>query len=96
MSDTQNPDEFYKKLLIQLNDTTKFPEIYLYKFIVPSVENKAEDVIAKFNNLGAAINTKKSKTGKYTSISIHVKMKSAEAVIEKYKEVGEVTGVISL
>lgn len=96
MSDSQNPDEFYKKLLIQLNDTTKFPEIYLYKFIVPSVENKAEEVISKFNNLGATINTKKSKTGKYTSISIHVKMESAIAVVEKYKEVGKVAGIISL
>ena len=58
----KNPDEFYKKLLIQLNDTTKFPEVYLYKFIVPSVDDKAAQVIAKFDNLGATIKTKKSKT----------------------------------
>ena len=47
--------------------------------------------------MGAVINTKESKNGKYTSVSINVKMKNPDAVIEKYKEVSEkVEGVISL
>ena len=47
--------------------------------------------------MGAVIKTTESKNGKYTSISISVKMKSPEFVIEKYIEVSEkVEGVISL
>ncbi len=96
MSTTPNPDEFYKKLKAQLEDTTTFPSNYMYKFIVPSIENKAADVIDKFDNLGASINTKKSKTGKYTSVSVEVIMNSADQIIEKYKEVSLIEGVISL
>ena len=56
-----------------------------------------QEVEALFNNLGAVINTKESKKGKYTSVSINVQMKNPEAVIEKYKEVAaKVEGVISL
>ncbi len=37
-----------------------------------------------------------SKKGKYTSLSVTVNLASPDAVIEKYKEVGKVEGVISL
>ncbi len=96
MSTAPNQEEFYKKLLGQLEDTAKFPHLYLYKFIVPTSKEKIAEVINKFDNLGATIETKESKNGKYTSISIRVKMKTAIAIIEKYKEVGKVEGIISL
>ena len=96
MSKTPNQQEFYKKLKIQLEETTTFPSKYMYKFIVPTIEGKIEEVTAKFDNLGAHISTKKSKNGKYTSISIQVVMESADAVIVKYKEVSVVEGIISL
>lgn len=47
--------------------------------------------------MGAVIKTRKSKNGNYTSVSVNVRMKNPDAVIEKYKTVGEeVEGVISL
>ncbi len=46
--------------------------------------------------MGAVINSKPSKTGKYTSLTILVKMVSADDVIDKYIEVSKVEGVISL
>jgi hypothetical protein len=50
-----------------------------------------------FDNMGAVINTRLSKKGKYTSLSINVRMKSPDAVIKIYKQIGrEVEGVISL
>jgi len=98
MSTNTNPEEFYKKLKSQLEDMTVFPSLYLYKFIVPSKDNdnKVKEVSDKFNNIGATIKTKKSKNGKYTSLSIEVKMKSADAIINKYKEVTVIEGIISL
>jgi len=92
-----NAEDFYNKLREQLQDTTTWPSEYLYKFIVPSDQNKIMLVQHIFDNLGAVIKTKQSKNGKYTSISIHVLMKSADDVINKYKEVSKkVDGVISL
>ncbi|MBQ4822536.1 DUF493 family protein [Aquimarina sp. MMG016] len=90
-------EEFYKKLKVQLADTALWPNTYLYKFIVPTDTDKIEQIKDIFDNLGAVINTKQSKNGKYTSVSINVRMKNPDQVIIKYKEVSvKVEGVISL
>lgn len=96
MSAAQNPEEFYSKLKAQLSDTSLWPAPYLFKFIVPSSAQKITQICSFFDHEGAVINTKESRTGKYTSVSINVKMKNPDAVIAKYKEVGVVEGVISL
>lgn len=97
MSEAKDPEEFYKKLKSQLLDTSNWPSIYLFKFIVPTNPQKIKGIEEIFNNLGAVINTKQSKKGSYTSVSINVRMQSPDEVIEKYKEVGQkVEGVISL
>ncbi len=89
-------EAFYKKLKSDLEETTKFPTKYLYKFIVPSEKGKIAQVESAFNHLGAVITKKSSKTGKFISISILVNMNSANEVIKKYKEVAVVEGIISL
>ncbi|MFK7833198.1 MAG: DUF493 family protein [Winogradskyella sp.] len=97
MDSSKNTDEFYEKLKSQLYDTTLWPAEYLYKFIVLSKSSGVNEIEALFDNLGAVITTNESKKGKYTSVSINVRMKNPEAVIAKYKEVAEkVEGVISL
>jgi putative lipoic acid-binding regulatory protein len=68
----------------------------MYKFIVPSSENQVKEVQDLFNNKGAVIKTKKSKTGKYISLSIVLKIESADKVIEYYKKVENIKGIISL
>ncbi|GAK90462.1 hypothetical protein JCM19297_1778 [Nonlabens ulvanivorans] len=94
--ETNNSDAFYKKLKDQLADTSVWPAKYMYKFIVPSLPEKLDKISNIFDGLGAIIENKVSSKGTYTSISIRVTMKSPDAVIEKYKEVGEIEGVISL
>lgn len=97
MSASDKSEEFYKKLKSQLLDTTLWPSAYLYKFIVVTDKAKIKKLNNLFDNLGAVITTKASKNGKYTSVSINVKMKNPDAVIEKYKEVAEkIEDVISL
>ena len=97
MESEKNPEEFYDKLKVQLAETSTWPSVYLYKFIVLTNKSKIVQIHAIFDNLGAVINTKESKNGKYTSVSVNVKMSDPDAVIAKYKRVGqEVDGVISL
>jgi len=88
--------EFYKKLKISLEETTTFPADYMFKFIVPANGGGDKKIEEIFNNMGAVIKSKPSKTGKYVSLTIMVKMKSADAVIDKYKEVSPIEGIISL
>jgi len=89
-------EEFYARLKEELNNTSLWPSEYLYKFIVPSDLKKIVEIESAFNNMGAVIKTTQSKTGKYTSVSVDVQMKNAEAVIEKYIEVSGIEGIISL
>ncbi|MAZ28558.1 MAG: hypothetical protein CL868_15975 [Cytophagaceae bacterium] len=96
MSLEKDPDAFYNKLKSQLIETSEWPTEYLYKFIVSSDIHKIAEIEAVFNNMGAVINTKESRNGKYTSVSVNVRMKTPDDVIEKYKEVGKIEGVISL
>ncbi len=94
--DQNKSDEFYSRLKEQLLDDTSWPSNYLYKFIVPTDEEKIAQINTIFDNTGAVIESKKSKKGTYTSISITVNMSDPDAVIAKYKEVSSVEGVISL
>jgi len=89
-------DNFYSKLKIQLDDTTDFPADYLYKFIVPASENQVTEVESVFNNTAAVINTKNSKTGKYVSVSIILKLNSSDEIIAYYKKVEKIKRIISL
>lgn len=92
----EDKEAFYKKLQSQLEDTTEFPSDYLFKFIVPSTENQVVEVENLFNNNGAVINTKKSKTGKYVSVSIVLNVENAATVISYYQKAEKIKGIISL
>lgn len=92
----EDKEAFYKKLQWQLEDTTQFPSDYLFKFIVPASDNQVEEVENLFNNKGAVINTKKSKTGKYVSVSIVLNIENAATVIEYYQKAAKIKGIISL
>lgn len=89
-------EAFYKKLKEQLDDTTTFPSDYMYKFIVPTDANQVDEVQQIFDKGGAVINTKKSKTGKYISVSIVINLSSADEVISYYKKAENIKGIISL
>ena len=88
-------EEFYIRLKEELSNTSEWPTEYLYKFIVPTEAKKIEEVENALDNMGAVIKTTKSKTGKYTSVSINVNMDSPEDVVAKYIEVSTIEGIIS-
>ena len=94
--DAQKPEKFYKRLKAQLTETSSWPSKYLYKFIVPTDEQKIKSIETIFAGTGAIIESRQSKKGRYTSVSIKLTLESPDAVIEKYKEVAKVEGVISL
>ena len=89
-------EDFYIRLKSELEESSSWPSVYLYKFIVPTTATNINLVENTFNNMGAVIQTHSSKTGKYTSISINVTMQDADKVIEKYQELSTIEGIISL
>ena len=92
----QKTKEFYDRLQVELDNSNTWPAIYLFKFIVPTDDEKIKRVEEAFDCMGAVINTKKSKTGKFTSISIDVTMKDSQEIVDKYLEVSTIEGIVSL
>lgn len=91
-----NTQDFYERLKVELDKSATWPAVYLFKFIVPSENDNVFQVEEAFNRMGAVIKTTKSKTGKFTSISIDVTMNNAQEIINKYMEVSTIKGIISL
>ena len=87
---------FYERLKVELDMANTWPAEYLFKFIVPTDTAKIKKIEDAFDCLGAVIKTTKSKTAKFTSISVDVQMKSAQEIIDKYQEVATIEGIISL
>ncbi len=77
---------------IQLEDHYNFPANYLFKFIVP------QEQVEKLKSLlpQGKITTKKSRTGKYVSVTFNLLAKSSHEIINIYKEVYLIKGIISL
>lgn len=89
--------EFYDKLEHQLENFTSWPAPYLFKFIVPSDEDKISQIKSFFTDVpGAEAKSRTSSKGQYTSVSIKAIMPSAESIVEKYKQVSVVEGLMSL
>ena len=88
--------EFYERLKTELDMSNTWPALYLFKFIVPSVADNVERVENAFDCMGAVIKTTKSKTGKFTSVSVDVQMKDAQEIIDKYIEVSVIEGIVSI
>ena len=88
--------EFYERLKEELDNANVWPAEYLFKFIVPTEDGNVETVENAFNDMGAVIKTTKSKNAKFTSVSVNVRMKSSQSIIDKYLEVSTIPGIISL
>lgn len=94
--ESQKEKEFFERLREELANTSLWPSEYLYKFIVPTDADKIESIETIFDNTGAVITSKQSSKGKYSSISINVRLQNPDEVISYYKKVGKIDGVIAL
>lgn len=85
--------ERIKTVLDQNHD---WPSVYMFKFIVPSDNEKIAQVEALFNSKTAEIKMSQSTKGKFTSITAKEVMTSADAVLKYYEEAAKIEGLISL
>ncbi|MFY9309508.1 MAG: DUF493 family protein [Bacteroidia bacterium] len=90
-----NNNEKFDKLRELLNEENTWPIVYMFKFIVPASNQKIALIESKFSD-EAIISHKESSNGKYFSITVKEVMLSADAIIEKYQEMGDIEGLITL
>lgn len=88
-------NEQFDKLREFLNKEESWPIVYMFKFIIPADNQKIALIESKFSD-EAIISHKESSGGKYFSITVKEVMLSADAIIDKYKEMKNIEGLITL
>jgi uncharacterized protein len=88
-------DEQLEKLKEVLNTHMGWPALYMFKFIIPTDNRKIALIESKFSE-AAQISQYQSSGGKYISITIREIMLNADSVIDKYKEMKGIEGLIAL
>lgn len=73
-----------------------WPAVYLFKFIVPADNQKVAQTEALFDADTAQIELRKSKTGKFVSVSAKEMMMDVDSVIKRYQEAVKIPGLMAL
>jgi len=91
---SMEPEEFQKLL----DEYYQWPTEYMFKFIIKSdlIEGiqGLEDVFASLEIIEKT--TRSSHGGKYTAYSVRAQMHSSISVIDVYRKVSEIEGVVAL
>lgn len=77
---------------IKLDQHHSWPELYMFKFIVP--KGKVEEFKHLFVN--HTLTEKTSAQGNYVSITLQIMAVSSDAVMDVYKQAASIEGLISL
>lgn len=81
-----------KRLQTVLDEHTRFPSRYMFKFIVPQAKLAALMVIFD----GATYSLRDSKKGNYVGFTAEVEVPSSEAVADIYRRASKIEGIIAL
>ena len=85
----------YDDLRAKLNAGQNWPQLYMFKFIVPSDNHRIALVESLFGD-DAEVKLQPSSKGNYTSLTARVVMLDAEQVIDVYRKASTIEGIISL
>lgn len=80
---------FRNKLL----ESTTFPSVYMFKFIVES-NNRSIALVENLFPSEADIHTKESGNGKYTSITAKIVTMNVDEIMDVYKNALKIKGII--
>lgn len=88
-------EESVNRLRERLNEVHKWPSIFMYKFILPTDEDKITKLKLIFNE-SVEFRQRTSAKGNYTSVTVLEMMLDADSIFDRYKKASEIEGIISL
>jgi len=88
-------EDFYENLRKRLHDTTSWPSVYMFKFILPN-DNQKMALLRKIFEEDSRIFEKSSSKGNYVSLTVKMVMLSPDEVIDRYRQVAKIDGVMML
>ncbi len=86
-------DPVLEKLKIQL-ELQEWPNVYMFKFIVPNDSEQVAQVTSLFNESTDLV-MHPSRTGKYISVSAKELMLDVDSILDKYVKAAQIKGLIS-
>ena len=92
----ENLDDFYERFQQQLENSQKWPGMYMFKFILKSNSKNIYKIMDLFNNPTDGVSLVNSSKNKFQSLTITIVMKSPLEVLDIYKKVSDFEGVIIL
>ena len=87
---------FYDRLQEELEKNADWPTKYMYKFIMPNRDDNVEKVQKRFGDQSIDLKKNYSKTGKYVSVTVVTEEQNPEAVINRYKSMEDIDGLVAL
>ena len=96
MNSKEHPDDFYERFQQQLEESQKWPGLYMFKFVVKSNSKQIDKIKDLFNNPTNGVSLVNSSKKKFQSLTITIVMKSPIEVIDIYKKVSDFEGAIIL
>ena len=84
-----------ESLKAKIVETTMFPTVYMFKFIIEA-DNRKIALVENLFDEEAEILTKESANGKYISITSKQVAVNVEEIIEVYKKAAEIKGIMFL
>ena len=87
--------EKYNRIKQQLFESTKWPSLYMFKFIVPNNEDKINAVKNLFPT-DTEFSYKTSKDIRFIGITVKKVMNSADDVVEVYARAQGIKGIMAL
>jgi putative lipoic acid-binding regulatory protein len=84
-----------ESLRTKILETTAFPTVYMFKFIVLS-DNRKIAMVENLFDENAEIHTKESGSGKYISITSRQVAMNVDEIIEVYHKASSIEGIMFL
>jgi len=88
-------DKELEGLRTKLLETTSFPTVYMFKFIVQA-DNRNIALVESLFSEEAEILTKQSDKGKYISITSKQVVMNVDEIIQVYKKAADIKGIMFL
>lgn len=88
-------EDHIRKIKDSLDQYHDWPCVYIFKFIMPTVPNKRDELMRLFSE-DIEISSRVSKNAKYTSITIKEVILNSDEVLKRYSDVNEIEGVMAL
>lgn len=88
-------EESVNRLRERLNEVHKWPSIFMFKFILPTDEERITKLKLIFNE-SVEFRQRLSAKGNYTSVTVLEMMLDADSIFDRYTKAAEIEGIISL